>query len=168
MCIGVLGSGFFGGLPVALRHWRLEGSNGLVCTRNSPSHHHFLFLPGGSSLPDWNGTRKTSARRATGYSTHSGYTSMMTRSGGFAIMDPQTCGARHTSYSDMLIFVGGGSASTAGGIKVTTLAVLFGRVGRGPWLPDIQAFGRRIPRTFTRCRFGRDLGSTIVATRPLC
>ena len=44
------------------------------------------------------------------------------------------------------MFIGGGSASTAGGIKVTTLAVLFLAVvaeARGD--QDVEAFGRRIP-----------------------
>src|SRR5699024_9985762 len=46
---------------------------------------------------------------------------------------------------DALMFVGGGSASTAGGIKVTTLAVMVLAViaeARGD--RDIEAFGRRL------------------------
>jgi len=45
------------------------------------------------------------------------------------------------------MFVGGGSASTAGGIKVTTLAVMLLAIlaeGRGD--KDVEAYGRRIPR----------------------
>jgi Trk-type K+ transport system membrane component len=48
--------------------------------------------------------------------------------------------------TDALMFVGGGTASTAGGIKVTTLAVLFLAVvaeARGD--SDVEVFGRRIP-----------------------
>jgi Trk-type K+ transport system membrane component len=48
---------------------------------------------------------------------------------------------------DALMFVGGGSASTAGGIKVTTLAVMLLAIlaeGRGD--KDVEAYGRRIPR----------------------
>ena len=54
----------------------------------------------------------------------------------------------------MLMFVGGGSASTAGGIKVATFALLFLAVWaevRGE--PDVNAFGRRIPSNVGRQAF---------------
>ena len=53
----------------------------------------------------------------------------------------------HLAAQDALMFVGGGSASTAGGIKVTTLAVMLLAIlaeGRGD--KDVEAYGRRIPR----------------------
>ena len=51
----------------------------------------------------------------------------------------------------MLMFVGGGSASTAGGIKVTTLAVLALAVwSEAKGRPSVQAFGRRIPSDVQR------------------
>lgn len=52
---------------------------------------------------------------------------------------------------DALMFIGGGSASTAGGIKVTTLALMFLAIfaeARGD--RDIEAFGRRIPSSSLR------------------
>src|SRR5690625_6471504 len=48
--------------------------------------------------------------------------------------------------TDALMFVGGGSASTAGGIKVTTFSVMLLAIraeARGD--RDIEAWGRRIP-----------------------
>jgi trk system potassium uptake protein len=67
---------------------------------------------------------------------------------------------------DMLMFVGGGSASTAGGIKVTTLAVLFLAAfaeARGD--QDMQVFDRRIPSDLLRLSVSVVLwGATIVAT----
>jgi Trk-type K+ transport system membrane component len=67
--------------------------------------------------------------------------------------------------TDMLMFIGGGSASTAGGIKVTTLAVLFLAVvaeARGD--QDVEAFGRRIPTSTVRLSVTVLLvGSTLVA-----
>jgi Trk-type K+ transport system membrane component len=49
--------------------------------------------------------------------------------------------------NDALMFVGGGSASTAGGIKVTTLAVmLLAIIAEARGDRDVEAFGRRIPR----------------------
>jgi Trk-type K+ transport system membrane component len=49
--------------------------------------------------------------------------------------------------TDALMFVGGGSASTAGGIKVTTLAVmLLAIVAEARGDRDVEAFGRRIEK----------------------
>jgi trk system potassium uptake protein len=56
---------------------------------------------------------------------HALFASTMLRSGGFAITDTAASHPVTLLISDALMFVGGGSASTAGGIKVTTLAVLF-------------------------------------------
>ena len=53
--------------------------------------------------------------------------------------------------TEMLMFIGGGSASTAGGIKVTTFAVLgwvMWAEARGD--PEVVAFGRRLPTAIQR------------------
>src|SRR5690554_1086655 len=74
------------------------------------------------------------------------FMSVMTRSGGFSTIDVSQLNGSSLLVFDMLMFVGGGSASTAGGIKVTTLAVLFLAAfaeARGD--EDMQAFERRIP-----------------------
>jgi len=79
------------------------------------------------------------------------FAGVMPRSGGFATVD---IGQMHEStwlITDALMFVGGGSASTAGGIKVTTLAVMLLAIlaeARGD--RDVEAFGRRIPRETLR------------------
>src|SRR5690606_12490246 len=52
------------------------------------------------------------------------FLSTMTRSGGFSVIDISDLNGSSKRSISMLMFVGGGSASTAGGIKVTTLAVL--------------------------------------------
>ena len=52
------------------------------------------------------------------------FLSAMTRSGGFSVVDIGELHGSSLVVGRMLMFVGGGSASTAGGIKVTTLAVL--------------------------------------------
>lgn len=76
----------------------------------------------------------------------SGYMSVMTRSGGLGTVDIADMNGSTRLVIDMLMFVGGGSASTAGGIKVTTLAVLFlAAYAEARGYQDIQAFGRRIP-----------------------
>lgn len=79
-------------------------------------------------------------------SLHAFYTSVMTRSGGFSVVDPALMNGSTHVVIDVLMFIGGGSASTAGGIKVTTLAVLFlAAWAEARGYSDVQAFGRRIP-----------------------
>jgi Trk-type K+ transport system membrane component len=93
------------------------------------------------------------------------FLSAMTRSGGFAVVDIGELHGSSLIVGCMLMFVGGGSASTAGGIKVTTLAVLALAVfseARGR--PSVQAFGRRIPSDVQRVALSVVAwGATIVA-----
>lgn len=85
------------------------------------------------------------------YAFNAFYLSMMTRSGGFSLIDPNDLTGSGKLLSDMLMFVGGGSASTAGGIKVTTLAVIFlAIIAEARGRNDIEAFGRRIPADVLR------------------
>ena len=94
------------------------------------------------------------------------FLSIMTRSGGFSTVDLAQANGSTLLVMDMLMFVGGGSASTAGGIKVTTLAVLFLAAfaeARGD--QDMQVFDRRIPSDLLRLSVSVVLwGATIVAT----
>ncbi|MEV8338587.1 potassium transporter TrkG [Leucobacter sp. NPDC077196] len=79
------------------------------------------------------------------------YMSVMTRSGGLGVMDPTEMQGSTLLVIDMLMFVGGGSASTAGGIKVTTIAVLFlAAYAEARGYKDMQAFDRRIPNEVLR------------------
>lgn len=79
------------------------------------------------------------------------YMSVMTRSGGLGVMDPTDMNGSTLLVMDMLMFVGGGSASTAGGIKVTTIAVLFlAAYAEARGYKDMQAFDRRIPNEVLR------------------
>ena len=93
------------------------------------------------------------------------FLSVMTRSGGFSPVDIGELNSSTKLVYDMLMFVGGGSASTAGGIKVTTLAVLFLAAfaeARGD--NDLHAFERRIPTDVLRLAVSITLwGATIVA-----
>ncbi|MFF2273514.1 TrkH family potassium uptake protein [Agromyces sp. NPDC058136] len=93
------------------------------------------------------------------------FMSAMTRSGGFATIDMHDLYGSSQLVSSMLMFIGGGSASTAGGIKVTTLAVLFlAAFAEARGAPSMEAFGRRIPRDMLRLSVSVVLwGSTIVA-----
>ena len=79
------------------------------------------------------------------------FASVMPRSGGFSTFDVHGMHEGSWLLLDAVMFVGGGSASTAGGIKVTTFAILLLAIlseARGD--RDMEAFGRRIPRESLR------------------
>lgn len=93
------------------------------------------------------------------------FMSVMTRSGGFATINMHDLYGSSLLASDMLMFIGGGSASTAGGIKVTTLAVLFlAAFAEARGKRQMEAFGRRIPSDILRLSVSVVLwGATTVA-----
>ncbi|HEY0217358.1 MAG TPA: potassium transporter TrkG [Cellulomonas sp.] len=75
------------------------------------------------------------------------FAGVMPRSGGFSTVDVSQMHEGTWLLHDALMFVGGGSASTAGGIKVTTLAVmLLAIIAEARGDRDVEAYGRRIPR----------------------
>ncbi|HSJ92946.1 MAG TPA: potassium transporter TrkG [Gaiellaceae bacterium] len=79
---------------------------------------------------------------------------VMPRTAGFNSLDYGELQPETLLLTEILMFVGGGSASTAGGIKVTTLALLALMVVaevRGD--PSVHAFGRRIPAVAQRQAF---------------
>jgi Trk-type K+ transport system membrane component len=93
------------------------------------------------------------------------FQSSMSRSGGFSTIDIGHLGGASLFVTDMLMFVGGGSASTAGGIKVTTLAILFlGAFAEARGVDDMESFRRRIPADVMRLAVSVVLwGATTVA-----
>ncbi|MBE1878637.1 TrkH family potassium uptake protein [Myceligenerans pegani] len=83
------------------------------------------------------------------------FAGVMPRSGGFNTVDIGAMGESTWLVTDALMFVGGGAASTAGGIKVTTLAViLLAIVAEARGDRDIDAYGRRIPSDILRLALG--------------
>lgn len=73
------------------------------------------------------------------------------RSSGLSALDIGAMRSQTHFVQDLLMMIGGGSASTAGGIKVSTFAVLMLAVvaeARGD--RDVETFGRRIPDNVTR------------------
>lgn len=73
------------------------------------------------------------------------------RSSGLSLVDVGQMREASWFLQDALMFVGGGSASTAGGIKVTTFAVLVLAIlaeARGD--RDLEAFGRRVGSSTVR------------------
>ena len=95
---------------------------------------------------------------------HALFASTMMRSGGFTLTDTSASHPVTLLLTDALMFVGGGSASTAGGIKVTTLAVLFLAIvaeARGD--KDVRVAGRSIPSESLRVAISVTfLGATLV------
>lgn len=74
------------------------------------------------------------------------FSAVMPRSGGFNVVDVGLMTAESWLVTDVLMFIGGGSAGTAGGIKVTT----FGLLAVVLWAemcgePDVDVGRRRIP-----------------------
>jgi trk system potassium uptake protein TrkH len=93
------------------------------------------------------------------------FLSTMARSGGFATVDLSQLNGSSLLVTDMLMFIGGGSASTAGGIKVTTLAVLFlAAFAEARGKDEMEAYDRRIPQDVLRLAVSVVLwGATTVA-----
>jgi len=79
------------------------------------------------------------------------FASVTPRTAGFNSVDMEALREPSRLLTEVLMFIGGGSASTAGGIKVTTFAVL----GWVMWAevrgdPDVVVFERRIPTEIQR------------------
>ncbi|MET0590851.1 MAG: potassium transporter TrkG [Naasia sp.] len=93
------------------------------------------------------------------------FLSVMTRSGGFSTFDMGELNHSSMLVTDMLMFIGGGSASTAGGIKVTTIAILFiAAFAEARGNASMEAFERKIPGDVLRLAVSVVLwGATTVA-----
>lgn len=83
------------------------------------------------------------------------FASVMPRSGGFATLDISSLEPQTRLFTDLLMFIGGGSGSTGGGIKVTTFALLaLSIVAEARGDRDVEVFGRRIPQETIRQAIG--------------
>ncbi|MFC0675871.1 TrkH family potassium uptake protein [Brachybacterium hainanense] len=85
----------------------------------------------------------------------SAFAAVMPRSGGLSTLD---IGALHNEtqlFTDLLMFIGGGSGSTGGGIKVTTFALLIlALVAEARGDRDVEVFRRSIPQETIRQAIG--------------
>ncbi|MBN9186363.1 MAG: TrkH family potassium uptake protein, partial [Microbacterium sp.] len=143
-----------------VRHWSLHAKLTIITTV-------LLFFAGAAVflLLEFDNPKTFGDRDAWDTVFQSFFLSAMTRSGGFSVVDVGSLHESSLVVGSMLMFVGGGSASTAGGIKVTTLAVLALAVwSEAKGRPSVQAFGRRIPSDVQRVALSVVAwGATIVA-----
>jgi len=113
-----------------------------------------LLFAGGTAVVlayEWGNPATLGPAGSAGKLLGAAFHSAMTRSGGFNAFDVGETRPETLAVSYVLMMIGGGSAGTAGGIKVTTFLVL----GFVVWAeirgePDVTAFGRRISREVQR------------------
>lgn len=147
-----LGSLGFPVIMVLLAHrwntkkWNLHTKLTLMVTTILLVVGAFLWL-----LTEWNNPKTIGSLSFGDKMIHGVFASVMTRSGGMNLVDQNDIHQATMLLTDALMFAGGGSASTAGGIKVTTIAVMFLAIFaevRGD--SETRAFGRRIPEETMR------------------
>lgn len=100
---------------------------------------------------EWNNSRTLGTLSVPDRLLAGTFHGVMPRSGGFNTIDIGSMNTESLVVMDGLMFIGGGSASTAGGIKVTTFAILALVIAaeiRGE--PDVKALNRRIPTAVQR------------------
>ncbi|MFD5224547.1 TrkH family potassium uptake protein [Microbacterium sp. NPDC058342] len=143
-----------------VKRWSLHSKLTLITTVS-------LFVVGAAVflVLEFDNPRTFGSMDASETTVNALFLSAMTRSGGFSVIDMSDMNGSSMLVACMLMFVGGGSASTAGGIKVTTLAVLAIAVwSEAKGRQSVEAFGRRIPSDVQRVALSVVAwGATIVA-----
>lgn len=103
------------------------------------------------SAVEWNNPKTLGALSTADKLLAGFFQSVMTRTAGFNSLDFGQMDPATWLGMDILMFIGGGPAGTAGGLKITTFAVLFFIL-----LTEIQGgtavnvFGKRLPRSIHR------------------
>lgn len=153
VCIAVILGGL--GFPVLAelqrsirspRRWSLHTKLTLVTTL-------VLLLAGTGALLglEWSNRSTFGPLNAPGKVLAAFFQAVMPRTAGFNSVDTGAMTEAGWLVTSVLMFIGGGSASTAGGIKVTTFALLAFVIWsetRGD--PEVTLFGRRLPPTVQR------------------
>ncbi len=94
---------------------------------------------------EWNNEDTLGGQSVSTRFLSSTFTAINMRSGGFAATDHGLAGEESWILSTVMMFIGGGSGSTAGGLRLTTFAVLFlAIVAEARGRRDMEAFGRRV------------------------
>jgi len=157
ICLPIAAAVIFGGLgfPVIMQLWR-EFRRPLHWTMNTRLvlWATLILLAGGTAyitIIEWDnaatlGALDPAARVLAGF-----FHSVQTRTAGFNSIDIAAMHPESWLGMDVLMFIGAGPAGTAGGIKVTTFAVLFFIImtelrGEGA----VNIFGKRLSRAVHR------------------
>ncbi len=157
------------GFPVVLDMWRRRrhAKKWSLTTKLTLVTYAVLLLLGALLffLFEWDNP-KTLANLSLGEQIQATFLhSTVARSSGLATLDVSSMTQSTWFLLDGLMFIGGGSTSAAGGIKVTTLAVLFLAIvaeARGD--RDTQAFGRRLPSEVLRLAIAATFLASIIVT----
>ncbi|CAB4568492.1 MAG: TrkH family potassium uptake protein [Actinobacteria bacterium] len=151
------------GIPVLIEiHERIWKLNLLPSGRRRPFSLHskltiwttsILVLLGGIlfAVIEWNNRVVLGGMNPFEKVLNAFFASTVARTAGFNTFDISAMDPASWLIMDLLMFIGGGSASTAGGIKVTTLAVLFFIIWteiRGETAVNVGK--RRLPRSIQR------------------
>ena len=130
---------------IGRRHWRrlaLETKLVLLATG--------VFIVAGAlavALLEWNGPRTLGPLSPVDRIANSVFMSVSSRSAGFNTVDMGALRPETDLVFAFLMFIGAASGSTAGGIKVNTVAVLIlVAIAAAQDRRDPEAFGRRVPR----------------------
>ncbi|MDI3390315.1 potassium transporter TrkG [Streptomyces sp. B-S-A8] len=142
------------GFPVLLEVLRHRNRRTRTGRRNWTLHTKLTLLTTGTllligtlltCLMEWTNKGTLGAFDWPGKLLNGFFHSAMTRTAGFNSLDIGAMQASTLLVSCILMFIGGGSAGTAGGIKVTTFAVLAAAIAaevRGE--PDASVMGRKL------------------------
>ncbi|AEE46184.1 TrkH family potassium uptake protein [Cellulomonas fimi] len=175
VCLPVVGAVIVGGLgfPVVLevlrehrhaRRWSVHTRLTLLMTAVLLVGGTLFMLAAEWTNPHTLGALDPPARVLAGF-----FQAVMPRTAGFNSVDPGAMNAGTLLASDVLMFIGGGSAGTAGGIKVGTFAVLLLAILaelRGA--PDVELFDRRLsPATIRQALAVSLLGVAAVVSATL-
>lgn len=145
--------------PFSPKHWSLTAKLTVVTTL-------FFFVFGAFfwAVFEWNNTATIGSYSPGEKILNAIFASIMMRSGGFNLVDMNSITPVSTLLTDLLMFVGGGSGSTAGGVKVTTVAVIALSIlaeARGD--QKVVAFNRTIPESSLRIAISVIvMGATVV------
>jgi trk system potassium uptake protein len=136
-------------LPLGARRWSLHTKLTLAVTGVLLAGGFVAFLGF-----EWSNEETIGGLSPPGKLLASFFGSLTPRTAGFNTIDYGAASPETLLVTDLLMFIGTGSAATGGGIKVTTVAVLALMVlaeSRGD--TTVNAFGRRVPAVAQRQAF---------------
>jgi len=102
-------------------------------------------------IAEWDNPATIGPQSVAGKLVVGAFHGVMPRTAGFNSIDVGAMDPAMLLITDVLMFIGGGSAGTAGGIKVTTFALLaFVMLAEVRGEPTVHVLGRRLPATVQR------------------